>query len=287
MDPAREDVADGRELLRDLRRAHVPVALAEVATEPIAPLVEAREAPARLGALAVGDGEDPDLVVVGRGDLEGAVLHLGELELHVALAAEHPDVPHEDVPELEPLALALALDHEGRGLGARRLRGERDPPATIIARRRRGGRAAELHGDLLPRAGPAPDCDGLIALQDHVRLEQVADAQALRHGGDVHHVLPRHLRGGAGRDRRGAEQEQSQAHPPSQETGARSEVASGCVLHGVELSGSGCTSSEPAPLSRPGYEDTGPRGDRADGLTDLRYPWEVADPPCAAPPPPP
>ena len=175
VDPAREDVADGREFADRLGRAHVPVALAEVPAEPVAPLVQAGKALLEFRALAVGDGQDADLGEVRGDDFERAVLDFRELELHVALPAEHPDVTDEDVVENE--SLALAFDRHLLRVALRGHGGQRDFPRAVFAGLGRRLLAGERDRDLFARLGPAPDVDRLVPLEHHVGLEDVANAQ--------------------------------------------------------------------------------------------------------------
>ncbi len=58
---------------------------------------------------------------------------------------------------------------------------------------------ANADRDLFTRVGPAPDMDRLVALQHHVGLENIADAQPLTDRGHVDDVLPRHRLGTRGR----------------------------------------------------------------------------------------
>ena len=57
--------------------------------------------------MAVGDGQQADLRVVRGNDFEWTVLNLRQLELHVALPSEHPNVADEDVVENKSFAFVF------------------------------------------------------------------------------------------------------------------------------------------------------------------------------------
>ena len=87
--------------------ARVDAALAELFEAPREELARLYQA-MRYSVVNGGKRVRPLLVYAAcealNGDLDRAVVHLGDLELHVALAAEDPDIADEDVFQLERLA---------------------------------------------------------------------------------------------------------------------------------------------------------------------------------------
>ncbi len=58
---------------------------------------------------------------------------------------------------------------------------------------RSGLLAGERHCDLLARLCPTPNVKWLVALEDHVGLEDVADAKTFRNGRHFDNIFARHL----------------------------------------------------------------------------------------------
>lgn len=61
----------------------------------------------RFRTLAIGDGENSKLWIVGRNDLKRAVLDFGKFELHIALAAKDPNISNQDVVQDDLVVFAL------------------------------------------------------------------------------------------------------------------------------------------------------------------------------------
>ena len=152
MDFAAEEVEDGGEAADVVGSAREPLAL-------------------RLG-LHGGGGARLFLEMTNQWEGRGGLLFLEIFRAidghrHVRLAGTEPDVADEYVGDLG-LAVILALGGELAAFGAGRQRLEAERP---FAGRISFGillLASELDDDLFVGISPAPDRDGLVALEDHV-----------------------------------------------------------------------------------------------------------------------
>ena len=153
--------------------------------------MESREALLLFIPILGRNRQDPDSGVVGRDNLKLTVLNILERTFHVALSAEHPDIANENV--LQGQGLILALHGHVLWFGLCRHGGERDFPGPIFVCRRGLGLTGEGYGHLLAGSRPPPDGHRLVALDDHIRLEQVVHAETLSDRGDINDVLARQV----------------------------------------------------------------------------------------------
>jgi len=153
-----EKVADGGELGGGLRRGACPLP---------------GDGVARGGQRSLVDVEHAQLRVVGRGDIFGPVIGVGQFPLHVGLAGGEPDLADEDV--VDDLFGAAFHAESVRAAGGQLRAGEF--PSAIgggddLHGRWCGRRAFDGEGDDLLRVVLTPDRVGLIALQHQVVGEQ-------------------------------------------------------------------------------------------------------------------
>ena len=116
------------------------------------------------------DVEKTDLGMVGLGDFLLRIGALGDSPFHVGLPGANPDFAHEHVLELD---LVVPLDRQGRGLGTCLQFVEFDHPLAILAGDGAFFLPTEGDGDLFSLVGPTPDGNGHVALEDHVRIQDV------------------------------------------------------------------------------------------------------------------
>ena len=153
VDFASEVVPDGREVSDGLGRTGLPLA-------------------ADVGLWIAGHGggarnvKKPDVGVVGCFDFGFAVGRLVNSHFHVGLAGAEPDLAHEYVGEANCLIASLN-GHCQRTFAAFEGR-QGEAPAPFRVRAGAGGVRANLNGDSAAGRGPAPNRQGVVALEDHV-----------------------------------------------------------------------------------------------------------------------
>jgi hypothetical protein len=128
---------------------------------------------------AAADVEKADLREVGGGDVGGGDRQaLVERPVHVGLAGGEPDLADEEIGNGE--RLAGGLDDEGMRAAGRQGGQAHEPVAPGVAL---GAGLATGEGDAhaAERRGPAPDGEGLVALEHGVILKGRGELQ--RHGG--------------------------------------------------------------------------------------------------------
>ena len=99
------------------------------------------------------------------------VIRAADCHRHVGLTGAEPNLADEHVLNFN-LASVLAGDGKGARLGRGFERIELERPLAVSARSCGLRLTCKEDGHRFARIGPAPDGDGLLALQDHVVREQ-------------------------------------------------------------------------------------------------------------------
>ena len=97
--------------------------------EPITPLILTRKGLLVIRAILLRDGEEADVFEIGRGDFECTAINLVDRKLHIALSAQQPDIPNEDILQLD--RLGFALDDQRSRLGTGRQGRQFDFPRPV------------------------------------------------------------------------------------------------------------------------------------------------------------
>ena len=153
VDFASEVVPDRREVADGLGRTGLPLA------DDVVLRIAGQDRGAR-------NVKEPDVGMVGCFDFGFAVGRLGNAHFHVGLAGAEPDLAHEDVGQANCLFASFS-GHRQRTFATFEGR-QGEPPAPLRVRAGASGVRTHLNGDNAAGRGPAPNRQGLVALEDHV-----------------------------------------------------------------------------------------------------------------------